>query len=494
MLKSHPILYTTVFLSSLMLSSASHARLNVFTAGITTGADYSETNYDKDQIDEEVIGSSKNRRSTKLTIGPILILESSSSIDKLTINYRPEYAYDIEDSKSEIDHNLSLSGYRNVSKELRFDLSENFIYSDDPDLVADDSSSDYNKGRKRYWSNTFNLKSTYTYDSESFFGGGYTFRVLRNEDTGIGGYENYDKHTADLFLTHHFNSSWNIASSVSYTRGLFDPPEQASIDRVESGLEAIAEGSTSSLDSGDLSNDLSEYRVSADVNWVFTPAKTLQTKYTFSASNYEAILRNDSILHNLSLGAQYQYSKRLSFSFGGGPSYEKTDTYDANWNYNAYFNVKYSISKRTSFSASAEKSYEQDNFSSNNNQFGRDQGLTEFINWQLDFSHKLLKDLDLSLYASYRDERQENIVHGIVTAIDEEVDLEGTNREDRRELSVFDRDIYRAGITFKYSFIQYWNAALNYSYRRQNSERINDSYDENRAYLTLSVQNEIFRW
>ena len=493
MFKKHPIFFTTVFLSAFSLASNSQARLNIFTAGITTGYDHSETDYDReDDVDET--RPSQNQRTKKLSVGPIFIIETNSSVDQLSINYSPSYVYDTESSESDVDHNFSLAGYRNFNKEFRGDISNNFIYSDDPDLITDDSSSDYNKGRKRYWTNTFNIKSTYSYGKQSFFGGGYTYRVLRNDDTGIGGYEDYDKHSADLFLTHRFNASWNVETDISYTRGLFDPPEQDVIDLVEAGLESAAESSTSDIDTSDLSNDLSEYHANATLNWIFTPAKTLQTKYTFSASNYEAILRNDSILHNLSFGAQYQYSKLLSFGLGGGPSYEKTDTYDANWNYNAYFNFKYTVSKRTSFSATAEKGYEQDNFSSNNNALGRDQGLTEFVDLQLDFSHKLLKDVDLSLFASYRDERQENIVHGIVTAVEDGTDLQGTDREDRRELSVFDRDIYRGGFTLTYKFMQYWSTAFNYTYRRQDSERINDSYDENRAYLTLSVQNEVFRW
>ncbi len=493
-MSQRPLLFTTVFISAFLMPSTTLARLNTLTAGIVTGVDYSETNYDKDETDDKTVVGSANSRSKKLSVGPILILESSSSIDRLTINYRPDYTCDLEGSTSDTDHNLSVSGYRKLSKELRFDLSEKFIYSDDPDLVTDANSSDYNKGRKRYWTNNFNLKSTYTYNTESFLGGGYTYRILRNDDTGIGGYEDYDKHTANFFLTHQFNSSWNIDSSFSYTLGLFDPPDQEVVDTIEAGLETVAEGSTAVIDSDNLSNDLSEYRANAIVNWFFTSAGTLQIKYSFSASNYDAILRNDSILHNFSLGAQYQHSKRLSFNIGGGPSYEKTDTYDANWNYNAYFTFKYSISKRTSFSASAEKGYEQNNFSTNNNQYGRDQGLTEFTDWKLDFSHKLLKNLDLTLYTSYRNERQENIVHGIVTVINEETDLRETDREDQRELTIFERDIYRAGASFKYSFMQYWKAALHYNFRRQNSERINDSYDENRAYVTLSVQNEIFRW
>jgi hypothetical protein len=490
--KIYPILFNTAFLSTLLLTSNSEARLNILTLRITTGYDYTETNYDRDETDEAI--PSQNQRSKKLSIGPMFVFNSSSSLDQLSIKYRPSYAYDLENSKSDVDHNFALSGYRNFSKELRTDISDNFIYSDDPNLITDDSSSDYNKGRKRYWTNTFNTTSTYTYGKQSFFGGGYTYRILRNDDTGIGGYEDYDKHSADIFLTHRFNTTWNIESGLSYTRGLFDPPDQEVVELVEDGLESVAEDSTDGIDTSDLSNDLSEYHANAAVNWVFAPTKTLQTRYTFSASNYEAILRNDSILHNLSFGAQYTYSKLLSFSLGGGPSYEKTDTYDANWSYNANFDFKYTFSKRTSFSASAEKGYEQDNFSSNNTQLGRDQGLTEFVDWQLNFTHKLLKDVDLSLFASYRDEHQENIVHGIVTVVEEGTDLEGTDREDLRELSVFSRDIFRGGLTLTYEFMQHWSTAFNYTYRRQNSERINDSYDENRAFLTLSVQDEIFRW
>lgn len=490
MVKKHFLTIIVCLYSTLFLPQESDARLNSLTAGITTGYDITDTTYDNGDISEGTIPP-QNKRISKLSIGPIIIIKSSSSMDELSIDYRPSYAYDTENSTSDMDHNFSLSGYRNLSKELRLDVNEKFIYSDDPNLIVDNSSSDYNKERKRYWTNTVTIKPTYTYDTKSFFGGSYTYRLLRNDDTGIGGYEDYDKHTADLFLTHRFDSSWNIEGDVAYTRGLFNPPEQAVVDQVVSGITA---GTTSTVDADNFSNDLSEYHANAIVNWVVSPSQTLQTRYKFSASNYEAILRNDSILHNVSFGVEYQYSKQLSVSLGGGPSYEKTDSYNANWNYNAYFDFNYSLSQRTAFSVSAEKGYEYDNFSSNNNQLGRDQGLTEFLDWQLNFSHKLLKNLDLSLFASYRDEQQESIVQGITTVIGNEINLQGSTSEERRQLTVFDRDIYRGGVTIKYVFMEYWTTALNYTYRKQDSEQINDSYDENRAYLTLAVQNELFRW
>lgn len=489
--------HTLTFLLALVLlstfgPSTSLARKNIFTAGISTGYDYSETMYDQDEVNDT--SSSSNTRYKKLNIGPILIIDSKSSLDAITIDYRPSFVYDAEGKSHDMDHLFLLSGHRWLSKELFLEVSDRFVYSDDPELVEEDPGSDYYSGRKRYYTNTFTITSTYTYGGYSSFGGGYTYDILRNDDTGIGGYENYDNHTGDLFVTHRFNASWNVEGGISYTRGLFDPPDQEVVDTVDSAISSVTDTPVQDIDSSTLSNDLSEYSANATLNWVYAPAKTMEVRYFFSATDYDAILQNDSILHNFSLGANYRFSNHFSFAFGGGPSYEKKDGYEANWNYNAYLDADYALSKRTTFSAAFEKGYEQDNFSANNTSLSRDQGLTEFIDCRLDFTHQLLKDLHLRFFASYRDERQENIVHGLVTVAEEDIDLTTTNREERRELTQYDKDIYRGGATLTYTFMRYWTTTLHYSFRRQNSERVNDSYKENRAYLTLSAQNEFFHW
>ncbi|HIP82680.1 MAG TPA: hypothetical protein EYH19_03765, partial [Desulfocapsa sulfexigens] len=192
----------------LCLTKPAQARLNTLTGGITTGYDYNETNYKESDTDETI--PTENSHLNKLSIGPLFIFETSSSIDQITISYNPSYTYDVEESHNDVDHSFSLSGYRNFSKNLRFDINDRFIYSDDPNLIETDNSSDFNKERKRYWKNTFNINSGYTYDTKSSFGGGYSYDILRNEDTGPGGYEDYDKHIADLFLQHRINASWNI--------------------------------------------------------------------------------------------------------------------------------------------------------------------------------------------------------------------------------------------------------------------------------------------
>jgi len=476
----------------LCLTKSAQTRLNTLTGGITTGYNYNETNYKESNTDETI--PTENRHLNKLSIGPLFIFETSSSIDQLTISYTPSYTYDVEESHNDVDHTFSLSGYRNFSKNLRFDINDRFIYSDDPNLIETDNSSDFNKGRKRYWKNTFNINSGYTYDTESTFGGGYSYDILRNNDTGPGGYEDYDKHIADLFLQHRINASWNIHAATSYTRGLFDPPDQSITGTIADGLESISPGITNDIDTQNLSNDLSEYRVDATLNWILSQRKTFLITYDFSGTDYDAVLHRDTTLHSLTFGIQYQYSPRLLFAFGGGPSYEKTETFDSNLDYNVHLNVNYDLSKHSNFSATAVKGYDQENFSSNNNALGRDQGLTEFWEWKLNLSHQLRKDLDANLFVSYRDENQENILHGFTTGLENGTDLQSIDRETFREESFFNKTIYTAGGSLSYSFLQWWTTALNYTYRKQDSERINDSYDEHRLYLTLTVQKELLRW
>ena len=485
----------TLFLipfSVLCLSSSGQARLNTVTGGVTTGYDYDETNYDDDNSGVSPVDIDRSQQ--QLSIGPLFIYETTSSIDGLTISYNPRFVYDFDNSESDVDHDLSISAYRDINRQWRMEFNEDFVYSDDPELLNAETTSDYNGGRRRYWTNNVGLNSTYTYNVGSNFGIGYSYDILRNDDTGIGGYEDYDRHLVDLSLQHRVNAKWNYSLFTNYTKGLFDPPEQPVVTRTEAILENLSPGITDTVNTNDLSNDLTEYGLGGTLNWILSSRKTFLVSYDFSASNYDAPLRNDTTLQNLTFGAQYQHTRQLSFELGGGPSYEKTETFDANWGYNGHLNFNYNIAAHSSISGGVEKGYDQQNFSSNNSALGRDRGLTEFWNYNLDFSHAFSAELSTTLNASYRNEDQENILHGLVNTVENGGNLALTDSEEFRDESTFTRKIYELGGSVNYTFLKWYTATLGYTYRNQDSELLHDSYDEHRIFLTLSFQKELFRW
>jgi len=98
------------------------------------------------------------------------------------------------------------------------------------------------------------------------------------------------------------------------------------------------------------------------------------------------------------------------------------------------------------------------------------------------------------LWINYRDEKQESILYGLANNPETEVSGGVINDETIREESVFSRKTYEAGTSLKYSFLQWYTASLKYTFRQQDSEEVNDSYDEHRVFLSLSVEKELLRW
>ena len=503
------LLAITLFCTTLFfIADPALARLNTLTGGISVNYDHDETTYDTEDISidestdtelaenipEETSIDTRDNLLRKFSISPSFIFETKSSIDNITIRYNPSFGYDDEDSQSEVDHNFQFSAYRDFTSNLRFNFNNKFIYSDDPELLPENESSDYNEDRKRFWTNDLELHSSYDYANNSSIGGGYNFRVLRNDDTGLGGYEDYDKHTASLDLRHQFTHSWNIIFKTSYTKGLFDPPDQEVVDVVENTINDISPAVIEDINSDELSNDLSEYRTTSIVNWAFSPNKTFSIAHSYIGSNYDAILQNDSTLHNFTLGTKYQYNKRIDFELGGGPSYEKTDTFDANWDYNAHFDLAYQFAKKSNLSAGIEKNYDIQNFSYGNSGLYKEQGLTDYWKFEIKLSHTIMQNLNSSLWVNYRDEQQENLLYELVNSEDTGEDLEALDNETFREETLINRSIYEAGASLTYNFLQWYTTSVRYVYRQQDSDESNDSYDEHRVLVTLSVQKELFRW
>ena len=179
----------------------------------------------------------------------------------------------------------------------------------------------------------------------------------------------------------------------------------------------------------------------------------------------------------------------MSFGLDGGPSYEQTDGFDSRWGYNAHLGFNYDIDRNSLLTAGITKGYDEQNFSFDNNSLVRSQGFTAF--WDLKMS--LVRELDTGLTGTafflYRDEHQEKPLDSIAGTPDASIDKEALRQE-----SIFNRKIYEGGCSFGYKFLRWYSVALQYTYSKQDSELIDDRYDEHRIYLTFSIRKEILRW
>ncbi|WLE96838.1 MAG: hypothetical protein QTN59_19435 [Candidatus Electrothrix communis] len=469
------VLYLIVILFiSLCSVQRSHARRNTITSGLVVAYDYDKTNNERNN--HEDVTPDDEEYLEHFSIAPLFILETTSQLDNLTINFNPSFVYDQVRDQHDIDNNVEISAYRFFSRKIRIDLSDTFIYSDDPELIEDENRSNYNQNRRRYKVNDFNCNATYNYGVESFVATGYRYEILRNEETGPGGYEDYDRHNPTLSLQHRFNPLLNVNVMWGYTRGIFYPPAPAVIEE--------------SYNNDTISNDLSEYSFTPRINYILSRRNTLWFSHDYTLISYDALLRPDSYLYEFTLGSEYHHTRRLSFEVDGGPSYEQTDGLELQWGYNAHLGFNYDIDRNSILTASITKGYDEQNFSSANTALGRSQGFNAF--WELEMS--LVRELDTGLtgtaFFSYRrDEHQEYPLDSIANTPDTYVD-----RETLREESILNRTIYEGGCSLGYNFLRWYSADLRYTYSKQESELIEERYDEHRIYLTFSIQKEVLRW
>ncbi|MCP3888209.1 MAG: hypothetical protein GY702_04960, partial [Desulfobulbaceae bacterium] len=172
-------------------------------------------------------------------------------------------------------------------------------------------------GRRRYRTNQFNVLSEYTYTADSLFSVGYTNDILRNEDTGIGGYEDYDRHEGLVGLNYRFNPEWKLLFEGKFVRGLYDPPPQIG------GITL-------------LSRDLKEYRANFTLESNVLPHDPLYLGYNYTGLKYDEELQSDSDIHAVTFGWKRELSPRMTFALGGGPTYVRTEGGKDEWQPNGY--------------------------------------------------------------------------------------------------------------------------------------------------------------
>lgn len=527
-----------------VLTSTSHARVTTLSGGVSTGYDYFTRTYDN-EVDSETGDSTASAESrdddySRLLISPYITIVSKTVRDTAEFSYAPSFRYDFDESENDVDHSLTLDYTRALSKRWDITLGDSFTQSDDfsslepaidsetgeiiseqpgADPVTGDRLKD-DRGRRSHYTNTLSVGTEYTYLEDSALSVDYSWNVLRNDDDESeleNNYQDYDKHNFGIALKHRVNSQWKLSGELRYVRGLYDSSLSDSVTRaddlelelgeldsdiadLESALadldpdsadfetnSAALESELANLNSqsDDIetelaeleseSDDVDEFDASLGVAYQLNPHHSLNANYSYSLSDYESDLRADSEIHDITFGWAWAVSPKLNISLGAGPTYTKTDGQSGNWDNNGNFTLNYRIEKG-SISLAASGGQDFENFSGTS-----DRRLTEYWQLQANLNYSIFERTTLTAYASYRNEDSEEA--GAVTTDSDPDSIVSVNSED-----------YGVGMGVSYQIHQHWSANLSYGYAKKESDIAEDEYDDHSVYVSLTYQDDFFRW
>jgi hypothetical protein len=372
----------------------------------------------------------------------------------------------VQDSETDWDATLDARADRFLTRTWQMGVSNRFLRSDYHDTVTrsiadpedppleeivpeEDPQLSTDRGRRQYWRNTAGIFSNHFYQEGSLIGLKADYIVLRNDDTGFAGDEDYDRYTVGLTNKHRYNAKWTSILGLRYVVGDFEP--------------SVSLAGTSTDE-----EDLKEYYLDLAVENNSIVNNPLSLSYNYIASRHDEDLQDadkgDSDIHQMRVVWRRDYSPRMYTRLGIGPTYEKTEGRDANWSENAIAEVNYAF-QHGNINFLVEKTSDVDNFSGSD-----ERGDVETWESRLAGSYRLKKDIALSGRLSY---------------INEDREEEGGD---------FQRDRYIAGTKLSYTFWQYYTASIDYTFTKQDSDRERDEYEDHRVLLTLSWQKELFRW
>lgn len=350
----------------------------------------------------------------------------------------------------------------------------------DAEVESSDSLS-RDQGRHRYWNNDLALSTEYAFAEDSLTGAGYTFTVLRNDDSGGNtagsAYDDYDEHDFFGQYAYRFNRNWRTDLEGHYILGIFDEQTLALPERVEEELNQ--------LDAQD--NDLQEYHLTINIEYDRSEKDSFPLIYSFIETNYDEPEQADIWAHQATIGWDHAFNEHTKLSVGVGPSYVGSQDLDGEWNYNAFGTLTRAF-QHASLQCILDKQYETNNFTGSS-----DSGFTDryHAGLRLDYTHN--PDLSMSAFADYTNDILMNPQGKYLLAGSVDEGMSPAEQQGVGDIT-YDTKYYTVGIGMLYAVTRWLNASFEYSYFDQDADLPSDRYNEHRFLFTLSAKQDFRHW
>ena len=170
------------------------------------------------------------------TITPGFTGELVGKKGEAKISYDPSYAfYNQYDEYNSWRHQANLSGKYMITKNTRFNIGDDFLYTEDPirydniavvrtetPTVPIDTTS--RKTREIYTTNYAQADLNHQFGKYQSFRLGYSNALLNNDDPN---YQDQQNHKASAGVTYWFGPKWGFDVSGQYTRAIYEVSDNA---------------------------------------------------------------------------------------------------------------------------------------------------------------------------------------------------------------------------------------------------------------------------
>ena len=364
------------------------------------------------------------------TISPGFDLGLTGRKHESTLSYTPSWAlYSRFSEYNEMRHNASLAAMQEITRSTRIELSNDYVYTEDPAYDTEDPISEVDttvrRDREPYQSNSTDASLIHQFGPEDSIELGYRYYFLKNDDPR---YEDSDNQEPRLRITYWpVANRYGIETEVSYTDRSFDDSED--YDDTFSRMRLI-------------------HRVSRHLD-VYLEYAQEWTNYVDDGVDYT--------VYNPLAGFTWAASANFSLNASLGYFIQEDDNDEEESGLSGSLEGIYSWRDRHTLSILADYGYDQSDSGAETLGFTEYYGVTASLDYQL----------GRRLFSSFRLAYERNSY---------------TEVEPER-----DDDIWRANASLTYQALPWMGVEVGYAFRDLSSDvEIND-YTENRAFFRVSL-------
>jgi len=378
----------------------------------------------------------KNKEHDYITIiSPGFTIEALGKNSGATVSYDPSYSF--YDRYSENDtwrHNARFSGWAELRKNIRLDVSDSFLRTEDPladaDIVALQAEDEtvqidntIRRSRNTYYTNSADVQITHKFGEADYFELRYIHSILKNEAPGI---EDNTRHNPSISMIYWFIPQWGFDANVSYEKGEYD-----------------------------ISDDSNIWSGRLNLVHKFTRQFKGFVGYGHELINYQGATE-DYRTYNPFMGFNYAISEDTSISADAGYFIHDNKFSDDGSGLTANMSLGKTF-KRGSLNLQGSSGYDEANFGAEN------LGYSKFHEAGVSASYELTRHVSGNIFGSFRESKYEALA------------------SDRKDQNT------RCGLGLTIKPLIWMTIGLNYTYRSVNSTLAVNEYVENRGLISITL-------